>query len=73
MQIIITPLAIIIAGALIAAAIALTNHWSFHPVSTAGGVGVYRLNRWTGDTALCVAPAADWKVPCSVELPIPKQ
>jgi hypothetical protein len=66
-----TPLAIIIAGVLIAAAIALTNRWSFQPISTAGGVAVYRLDRWTGDTALCAAADPGWKIPCSVELPIP--
>ncbi|MGA8551798.1 MAG: hypothetical protein WB678_16350 [Stellaceae bacterium] len=35
-----TPLAIIIAGALIAAAILITNHWAAYPNG--------ELNRWTG-------------------------
>jgi hypothetical protein len=74
MKAITTPLAVIIAGVLIAVAIALTNRWSFHPVSTPGGVAVYRSDRWTGDTVLCAAgPDAGWKIPCSVELPIPKK
>jgi hypothetical protein len=36
--------AIIIAGGLIAAAIALTNHWTLHQSDT-----TLRLNRWTGN------------------------
>lgn len=44
--------AAILAGALfIAAAIALTSHWSVEPVS--GRVGAFRLNRWTGDVVWC--------------------
>ena len=41
--------AVIIAGALVAAAILFTNHWAF-----AWGDGAsYRLNRWTGAIVLC--------------------
>ena len=41
--------AIVIAGALVAAAILFTNHWAF-----AWGDGAsYRLNRWTGTIVLC--------------------
>ena len=40
-------IAIIIAGALIAGAIALTNHWEL--VSP----GILRLNRWTGTVVWC--------------------
>jgi hypothetical protein len=40
------PTATIIAGALIAAAIALTNHWS---LAADGRL----LNRWTGTVFLC--------------------
>jgi hypothetical protein len=36
--------AIVIAGALIAAAIALTNHWALHQ----DGGSTLLLNRWTG-------------------------
>ena len=44
------PLAIIVAGALIALAIGLTNHWEV----TTSGEGTYRLNRWTGAVSLCL-------------------
>jgi hypothetical protein len=39
------PAAIVVAGGLIAAAIAFTSHWTV----TGNGGGVVRLNRWTGD------------------------
>lgn len=40
---------VIVAGALIAVAIALTNHWEF----TSRDGASYRLNRWTGSITLC--------------------
>jgi hypothetical protein len=43
------PASIIIAGILIAVAIAVTNHWDF--VSRDGAS--YRLNKWTGEIVLC--------------------
>jgi hypothetical protein len=43
-------IAIIIAGALIAAAIALTNHWAL----VAHNENLLRLNRWTGVVGMCV-------------------
>ena len=57
-----TPWAIIVAGALIAAAIALTNHWVLF--RTPEGATV-RLNRWTGTAVMCggrVSPG--WELPC---------
>src|SRR5438445_196340 len=42
-------IAIVIAGALIAAAIALTNHWELHQDDP-----MVRLNRWTGAVVLCL-------------------
>lgn len=44
-------LAILAGALLIAAAIALTSHWSIEPVS--GRVGALRLNRWTGEVVWC--------------------
>jgi hypothetical protein len=67
-----TPWAIIIAGALVAAAIALTNHWSFYPAPQ-GGLA-YRLNRWTGGVIVCggtVQPG--WEIPCPTSFEAPKQ
>jgi hypothetical protein len=46
-------LAILAAGAMIAAAIALTNHWTL--VETPSGLmGMVRLDRWTGELKICV-------------------
>jgi hypothetical protein len=42
-------IAMVVAGALIAAATAMTSHWS---ISGNGG-GALRLNRWTGDVIWC--------------------
>ena len=67
-----TPWAIIIAGALIAAAIAWTNHWSFDPGPQGGSASL--LNRWTGRVIVCggnVLPG--WEILCPVPLEIPKQ
>ena len=49
-------IATIIAGALIAAAIALTNHWELQ-----GGL---LLNRWTGTVFLCSPNAATREMSC---------
>jgi hypothetical protein len=60
--------AIIIAGALIAAAIALTNHWALVAVRAESGDLILRLNRWTGNIVNCVGlinPKRDvWEVTC---------
>ena len=45
------PVAIVVGAVIIAAAVALTSHWSIEPVS--GRVGAFRLNRWTGDVVWC--------------------
>jgi hypothetical protein len=64
-------LAIIIAGALIAAAIALTNHWSFDP-GPQGGTATL-LNRWTGRVIVCGGHVlVGWEIPCPVQAEIPK-
>jgi len=49
--------AIIIAGALIAAAIMVTNHWQIVSPATV------KLDRWTGDAYLCGANS-DRKLNC---------
>lgn len=49
-------IAIIVAGALIAAAIALTNHWE--PIQ--GGL----LNRWTGTIFVCGVDSATAEIVC---------
>jgi hypothetical protein len=43
------PVAIVVAGVLIAGAIALTNHWAMD------GNGPLLLNRWTGTVVICQA------------------
>jgi hypothetical protein len=43
--------AIIAGGLVIAAAIALTSHWSVQTIS--GRPGAIRLNRWTGEVVWC--------------------
>jgi hypothetical protein len=45
------PGAIIIAGALIAAALALTNHWTL--VQAGDGGTIMLMNRWTGTVLVC--------------------
>jgi hypothetical protein len=45
------PAAIVAGAVIIAAAIALTSHWSVQPVSSR--IGALRLNRWTGEVVLC--------------------
>jgi hypothetical protein len=53
--------AIIIAGALIAAAIALTNHWQLQ----GGENGGLLLNRWTGTIAICGGiKLPEWEATC---------
>jgi hypothetical protein len=55
------PLAIVIAGLLIAAAILISLRWE---ISAATGV-VYRLDRWTGAVMVCTVglPVECWRVP----------
>jgi hypothetical protein len=49
-------LAILAAGAMIAAAIAFTNHWT---IETSGGIAaIVRLDRWTGSLRICVLDSA---------------
>ena len=66
-------IAIIIAGALIAAAIALTNHWALVQTGDPGSSLLVRLNRWTGVVVICggsVQPG--WEMPCPVAVgPVP--
>ena len=45
-----TPIAIVVAGILIAAAILIAGHWQ---ISIAGPGSAYRLDRWTGAIADC--------------------
>ena len=56
--------AIIIAGALIAGAIALTNHWSF---LTGGYPTGTLLNRWTGTVYLCGPPQQSFEISCPLQ------
>jgi len=44
-----TPVAIIIAGIFVAAAILVTNHWQLSGAQS----DAVRLDRWTGDTVAC--------------------
>ena len=46
------PLAIVIAGALIAVAILMAFRWQ---ISAATGGVVYRIDRWTGNIEFCMA------------------
>lgn len=56
--------AIIIAGALIAGAIALTNHWA---LVTGQDKPIMRMNRWTGTIASCLpvhlSGGVEWQCP----------
>lgn len=45
------PVAIVLAAALIAASIAVTNRWAISNAAPYGGA--YRLDRWTGQTMWC--------------------
>jgi hypothetical protein len=47
------PGAIILAGALIAATILMTNHWQLTMSYNGTGAGILRLNRWTGHVEDC--------------------
>ena len=58
--------AVIIAGALIAAAITLTNHWAFAPDG-------FLLNRWTGAVFLCVPNRATLEMSCPPAFPQQQQ
>jgi hypothetical protein len=50
-----TPIAIIAAGLLIAAAIVFVFRWQISAAANEGGVIVYRLDRWTGEIIACIA------------------
>jgi hypothetical protein len=60
--------AIIIAGALIAASIALTNHWAMVAQHIEAGDVILRLDRWTGSIVNCVGLINQkrdvWEVTC---------
>jgi len=45
------PAAIILAGVLIAASVAMTNRWAIS--NSAPFAGAYRLDRWTGQIMWC--------------------
>jgi hypothetical protein len=68
-----TPWAIIIAGAItgapIAAAIALTNHWSL----LQDRENLLRLNRWTGTVVICGGIQPGWKISCPMPFEVPNQ
>lgn len=70
------PGSILLAGALVAAGIALTSHWSIAPVG-AGRLGALRLNRWTGDIVWCwhteVQPPARIECTASEWISVPNQ
>jgi hypothetical protein len=53
-----TPLSVIIAGALIAVAILLTNRWEMAPVAQGASVAL-RLDRWTGSINVCLLSISD--------------
>ena len=62
-------IAIVIAGALIASAIALTNHWALYTLGDSLAP-VLRLNRWTGNIVACggmLQPG--WELHCPIILP----
>jgi hypothetical protein len=63
--------AIIIAGALIAAAIALTNHWELR---VAGDSNTLLLNRWTGTITICGGvKQPGWETTCPPTFPTQQQ
>jgi hypothetical protein len=71
--------AVIVTGALIAGAIALTNHWAVVIDTSADGQGrTLRLNRWTGTIVLCGPLGAEalaggqptWELPCPSPIPL---
>jgi hypothetical protein len=56
--------ALVVAGSLIAAAVALTNHW------TGDAPTALRMDRWTGGVLFCEGlrePGAGWIMSCPVE------
>jgi hypothetical protein len=63
--------AIVIAGVLIAAAIAFTNHWALVAQRLEAGDTILRLNRWTGSVVNCVGlinrKRDVWEVTCPPE------
>jgi hypothetical protein len=75
-----TKAAIILAGALVAAAILVTGHWQVVVSESL----IFRLDRWTGRVVACnqlagLAEAAKgreklplfWDIPCTSERPLP--
>jgi hypothetical protein len=68
-----TPWAIIAGAAMIAIAVAVTNHWQVIPVPNQGITPtVIRLNRWTGLIDMCVVDPNTMRNPNSfagAELP----
>ena len=60
------PIAIMISGALIAAAICVTDRWEVVHIGT--GLIVARLDHWTGETQLCY-PAQGRQFACQTPAP----
>jgi hypothetical protein len=58
------PIAIVIAGALIAGAVLFVFRWQISATPTV----VYRLDRWTGRTVWCYRDAADARRPESTDV-----
>jgi hypothetical protein len=58
------PIAIIIAGALIAVTIMLTVYWTFNSTQ-------FLLNRWTGTVTYCNVRSGGWDVECPPPPPKP--
>ena len=49
-----SPIAIVVAGLIIGAAILIVGRWAIMPRETDLN-GFYRLDRWTGQVKICVA------------------
>ena len=65
-----TPAAILLAGALIAAAVVVTNRYQL----SADRGGVWRVDALTGETSACVPVAGQGRVGCiSTTTPAPSQ
>jgi hypothetical protein len=61
------PAAIVLAGALIAASVAMTNRWA---ISNAGvHPGAYRLDRWTGQIMWCIPAVTQAPNPLNCQPP----
>jgi hypothetical protein len=48
-----TPVAIILAGLAIAAAILIVFRWDYRMAATADSTSVIRIDRWTGEAMTC--------------------